>query len=191
VSTAALFTESLHPHPRNGWAAPARLAVTGRWQTGPTLALEFTLSGVHPASVRLPLPAPAGPADLLWQHTCFEAFLGLPRGDAYQEYNFSPSGQWAHYRFAAERVRDTAAERQATPRAIPVRCTVQADGLQLLALVPLPAEPATPDGWRLGLSAVLEHADGRLSHWALHHPRPEPDFHHPAGRVLRLPPPLP
>jgi hypothetical protein len=32
--------------------------------------------------------------------------------------------------------------------------------------------------WRLGLSALLEHTDGRTSYWALAHPPGEPDFHH-------------
>ena len=37
--------------------------------------------------------------DGLWQHTCFEAFVGLGDGPAYLELNFSASGDWAAYRF--------------------------------------------------------------------------------------------
>jgi hypothetical protein len=33
---------------------------------------------------------------------------------------------------------------------------------------------------------VIEEADGRRSYWALHHPGPEPDFHHPDCFVAKL-----
>jgi hypothetical protein len=39
---------------------------------------------------------------------------------------------------------------------------------------------------RLGLSAVIERADGGHSSWALAHPGERPDFHDPAGFVLRI-----
>ncbi len=50
---------------------------------------------------RLQLPAQAASKfqDLLWQHTCLEAFIGFTDSDAYFEFNFSPSSQWAVYRF--------------------------------------------------------------------------------------------
>ena len=35
----------------------------------------------------------------LWQTTCFEAFLRAPGGEAYREWNFAPSGDWAAYDF--------------------------------------------------------------------------------------------
>ncbi|MCC6173187.1 MAG: DOMON-like domain-containing protein [Gammaproteobacteria bacterium] len=39
---------------------------------------------------------------------------------------------------------------------------------------------------RLGLSSVLEAADGSLSYWALHHPSARPDFHNEGGFMLEL-----
>ena len=38
-------------------------------------------------------------SDELWQHTCFEAFVRASSGSEYYEFNFSPSTQWAVYRF--------------------------------------------------------------------------------------------
>src|SRR5256885_16422013 len=35
----------------------------------------------------------------LWQHTCFEIFISRAGMDAYYEFNFSPSGEWAAYAF--------------------------------------------------------------------------------------------
>ena len=40
----------------------------------------------------------------------------------------------------------------------------------------------------LGISAVIEEQDGRLSYWALAHPPGKPDFHHRDCFALRLPP---
>lgn len=162
------------------------------------LILSYTLSGPDLAQLHMPANMPPGPAHGLWQHTCFEAFVAAPNGAAYHEYNFSPSGQWARYRFSAERVRDGVAELAAPAYSLPVDCSPDEQRMCLQVELPLADLPDLPDpsssfdpvvGWWLGLSAVLEHADGRLSYWALHHPRAQPDFHHPAGRVLRLLPP--
>ena len=46
--------------------------------------------------------------------------------------------------------------------------------------------PAGVPRIRLGLSAVLEAADGSLSYWALHHPSARPDFHNEGGFLLEL-----
>ena len=126
---------------------------------------------------------PPGPADGLWHHSCFEAFVGTADDEAYQEFNFAPSGQWAHYRFQRERVLDAAPAAVATPR-----CHWTADRGSLLLDALLPASALSPAGASLliGLSAVIEIADGTLSYWALHHPAPRPDFHHRGGWALRL-----
>lgn len=39
----------------------------------------------------------------------------------------------------------------------------------------------------VGITAVIEHSDGRLSYWALHHPAPEADFHLRGGFRIRIP----
>jgi hypothetical protein len=164
---------------------------------GPALHLRYELKG-ELSVLRLPRPALEGAADGLWQHTCFEAFAMPSGAHAYQEFNFSPSGQWASYRFSAERVRDFAGEvaQQLGPqtRRPQLRVERRADHLVLharLAGEALPTEP--PDGvLRLNLSAVLEDQAGQLSYWALHHPSARPDFHHPEGFVHLLPwPPAP
>ena len=43
---------------------------------GPGLVLRYEVLG-DIDHLRLPTPMPHGPADGLWQHTCFEAFVGL------------------------------------------------------------------------------------------------------------------
>ncbi len=148
-------------------------------EDGPGLLLHYTLQGPL-ASLRLPPPQPPGPADGLWQHSCFEAFIGLAGEAAYREFNFSPSGQWAAYRFSAERVREPSAETPVKPH---MDLQTTADGLSLRVWLPLQALPPVVPGrhWDLGLTAVIETTDGQLSYWALQHPGKRPDFHHRSG----------
>lgn len=166
------------------------LAVTGSEQ-GPGWLLSYHLRG-EVGGLRLPEPALPGPADGLWQHTCFEAFVARAGEAAYREFNFSPSGQWAAYRFSAERVRDLPAEAGQTPVVPDLRLETTEHALTLLAWLPHHALPAPAAGQplQLGLTAVLEDRLGRLSYWALRHPGARPDFHHRDGFALDLSPPL-
>lgn len=166
------------------------IQVQGHWRGRESLALSFTAQTVDLARIQVPTPLPPGPADGLWQHTCFEVFIAATGAESYVEYNLSPSGQWARYVFSAERRRDASAEHTSAKAAIPIRCERLADRLIVRAELPLADLPPSAKGWRVGLSAVIEDADGQLGYWALHHPRPQPDFHHPGGRILRLLPPV-
>lgn len=145
---------------------------------------EYRVTGrIEP--LRIPAPASSEPTDGLWQHTCLEAFVAREGEAGYVELNFSASSQWARYAFSGERVRDPSAEADGGVEPGPViECTVQPDELFLSATVPASWLPEQP--WRVGLTAVLEASDGSLSYWALHHPRPQPDFHHADGRCLRV-----
>ena len=110
-----------------------------------------------------------GRRDELWRTTCFEAFL---RGeeDAYREWNFAPSGDWAAYDFAAYR------EGMSEP-AVAAPYIRMEDNMTWWTVG---ATIATDAGqsWNLGLSAVLEERDGTKSYWALAHSNPhKPDFH--------------
>lgn len=169
----------LHPHldhlPSEPFALEA--AVKG---SGNQLRFRFRLTG--PVELlRIPLPAEPARVDELWRHTCFEAFLMLS-GGGYLELNFSPSGEWAAYRFDRYR-----AGMRNPPVAGPlVRAKRERHLLELSAAIDLP-EDVQPNA--LNLAAVIEEKSGRKSYWALAHP-PEgpPDFHHPACFVLELPP---
>ncbi len=145
------------------------------------LTLRYRLAA-RPADLRLPPPAAPGAADNLWQTTCLEAFVAAPTGNDYREFNFSPSGLWAVYRFAAYRQRDESFRPAGAPR---LSLLAPPDHLVLearLAAELLPAAPAL----RLGLSAVIETADGGKSYWALRHAAAQPDFHLRASFTLDL-----
>lgn len=153
------------------------------------LALAYRLWG---DMARLRIPASQAPerTDLLWEHTCFEVFIGAANATAYREFNFSPSGQWAAYAFSDYRQRDVAIPPGTPPR---ITARLLAGRLELVAIVAPDALPADAGGviseFRLGLSAVVEAADtvdDGHSYWALRHPAPRPDFHHRDAFTLAL-----
>jgi hypothetical protein len=135
------------------------------------LCLDYRITAA-PASLRLPVPQPAGPADNLWQHTCCEAFITGP-GASYREFNFSPSGQWAVYDFSDIRQHNAAYVPTAAPT---ISIATDDASLSLHAHLPVALLPSG-DTLHLGLSAVIESSDGYLSYWALVHTKARPDFH--------------
>ena len=130
------------------------------------------------SDLRMPPMAARARADELWQHTCFEAFVRSAAEAGYYEFNFSPSTQWAAYRFSSYRNGMRVATEISAPRieveSGPERYVLQAS-LELEGLSMLPHDA----GWRLGLAALIEETNGRKSYWALAHPPGKPDFHHP------------
>lgn len=136
-----------------------------------------------PAALRLPPPQAPGPADNLWQHTCCEAFIAAVNGPEYQEFNFSPSGQWAAYRFSDYRQRDAAFRPASAPF---IELNSGANDLVLSARLDAALLP-TAQRLLLGLTAVIEAADGSKSYWALRHAAAQPDFHLRQGFALTLP----
>lgn len=153
------------------------------------LRLRYTLRG-DTSALRIPAPTAPVPTDGLWRHTCFEAFAAADGETAYREFNFSPSTAWAAYRFSSERQRDESAEARERVLLRPPQVTITPQAITLTVHVPAQALPRSPAVLCLGLSAVVEEQDGRLSYWALHHPAAQADFHHRDGRTLRLAAPL-
>jgi hypothetical protein len=171
----------LIPHPANPphavHAVSAGMAATAHW-----LLLRWRLSPAH--SVVVPPLAGRQRRDGLWQATCFELFVSTG-ASSYAEFNLSPSEQWAAYDFSACR---EGMQERAMPRD-PV-CSWRAGGAFALfdAAIPLAALP--PGGGPAALCAVVEEQAGAKSYWAAQHPvAAKPDFHHPAGMVLAMPPP--
>jgi hypothetical protein len=147
------------------------------------LSFTYAVSG-DVARVRLPPAREPRRAERLWEHTCFEAFVRV-RGAAYYELNWSPSGEWAVYRFDDYRAGMTEAEIQRPPG---IELRPRAFGFELNVTLSLSemSEAIGCSKLQIALAAVIEDADGRRSYWALAHPSERPDFHHPGGFVLEL-----
>jgi hypothetical protein len=93
----------LIPHPDHPTDIVRSVEVAVHRGQADGLVLTFGLIG-DMSQIRLPQIQPAGRADGLWQATCFEAFIQSGVGDSYLEFNFSPSSQWAAYRFDGYRL---------------------------------------------------------------------------------------
>ena len=142
-----------------------------------SLAIAYRLWG-DIARLLIPQPQPSAPKDFLWEHTCFEAFIGVRGNASYREFNFSPSGQWAAYGFFDYRKRDEAF----VCKTAPVISSKQFAGrFELEAIIAPGVLPRGSGPLEIGLAAVVESSDtvdGRHSYWALKHPAERPDFHH-------------
>ncbi|MDQ8755628.1 DOMON-like domain-containing protein [Sphingosinicella sp. LHD-64] len=145
------------------------------------LQLWLTLRGDLSGIVIPEFSEPAR-ADDLWQHTCSEAFLLAGSGSGYCEFNISPSRHWAAYSFTRYREGRENLDIEAPD------VTVAEMGSNFSIGAVLKLGPSLADKpWMLGLSAVIEEADGTKSYWALKHPPGKPDFHHPDCFALELP----
>jgi hypothetical protein len=170
---------SLTPHPDNPSTAVTSVEV--ELITCPDdLLISYFVTGSEDLIV--PEWAAAERRDGLWETTCFEAFLQPDGGESYFEFNFSPSTEWAAYRF--ERYREGRTNLSLPVEPFSRRGDEPSDPLLEvdLEMSELPNLPL-----RLGLSAVIEERGGRKSYWALAHAPGKPDFHHPDCFRLEVP----
>lgn len=186
MSARAQVSAVLHCHPDTPCTAVECIQSALRWERGRVLTVTYTLSG-NVDQLRIPPNRSARRLNDLWQHTCFELFIGAKNDAEYYEFNFSPSGEWAAYEF-----RDYRDGGPFNGDGIEPKVTVQraAGTLEVNALVRLDGLPGIqPDVclW-LGLSAVIEDLDGSFSYWALKHPPGKPDFHHSDNFALQIEP---
>ena len=162
----------LHPDSASAAASSVEVEVTRPWDGA--LTLSYVVIGKINA-LRVPSVVAPARADGLWQHTCFEAFLSVPPDTGYHEFNFSPSTQWAAYRFSGYRSGMKVASEIDAPS---IEVSSNPDSYTLRAALNLDTANV-PRGtpWRLGLSAVIEETNGNKSYWALAHAPGKPDFH--------------
>ena len=165
---------ALSPHPATPCRALRAIRVSVNRQ-GAMLCLDYVLEGDIQA-LRIPAPRAPRAADELWKHTCCELFVARPGAPEYHEFNFSPSGEWAAYRFSSYREGRVADE--AAPTVAVARSSERFDVTARVA--------AGDEKLLLGLSAVIEEESGALSYWALRHAPGKPDFHHPQAFAMQL-----
>ncbi|UCH49584.1 MAG: DOMON-like domain-containing protein [Betaproteobacteria bacterium] len=177
-------TYQLVCHPDDTAGGVDSVAVDVGWPSPTMLQLLYRVAG---DTSRLQIPERDKPQkrDGLWRHTCFELFFEVANA-GYCEFNFSPSLQWAAYRFESYREAMADLEMTSPPR---IEVETTPDVLTLDASIDfqrlLLSDTFAPP--HMALAAIIEHRDGDISHWALAHAGGKPDFHHPDGFVGVLP----
>lgn len=152
------------------------------------LSVEYSLEA-ELSQVRIPAQRGRRRADELWRHTCFEAFLITDDSPGYYELNFSPSGEWAAYRFSAYRTGMAPADGVGIPE-ISLRTgqdRVQLDVAIAIAAIREATAPQSGVKLRIAIAAVIEDRNGALSYWAQGHASGKPDFHHPEYFAAEIP----
>jgi len=173
---------ALKPHPDFPGRAVRAITIDAGRKAGGELILRFQVEGDLGAVIWPGFDKPPERADYLWQHSCFEAFIGFDEALGYYEFNYATSMQWAVYRFDDYRagMRDADATPvwgHANPESGFSECHFTVRDLD------------ERGEWHLGLSAVIEEKDGTKSYWALAHAPGKPDFHNRDCFIARLPAP--
>jgi len=167
----------LHPDCRSAAVERVEADVT---RSPGGLTVRYFLAG-NMSGLKLPLPVGPFRADELWRRACFELFLRADGRNDYCEFNFSPSLEWAAYRFDDYRQGMQPLEIPA-PR---VEIRQDAESFELQAELDLAGLPEA--GRRLGLSAVIEETNTGVLYFALAHAPGKPDFHHADGFTIAIP----
>jgi hypothetical protein len=167
----------LTPHPETPPRRVDAVVVKVHGPRGREVRVDYEVRG-RLEELLVPAAGDPGRTDDLWRRTCFEAFAREVGAQCYDEFNFSPSTQWAVYRFEGYRTGMTKPDAPA-PR---IEVGMEGEAYVLNAVFELPGQGP----WAMGLAAVIKEADGTKSYWALKHPTAKPDFHHGGGFVLEL-----
>lgn len=172
----------LLPHPSRPSEAVSSVEARIIGRDAQWLRVRWRIEG----SQQLVVPAFAGKgrADELWKTTCFELFLKPAGGEAYSEFNLSPSERWNAYDFDGYR-----AGMRERPFPHEPECTMRQGSSFAIFDAALPVGGLPAADCTMGLCAVIEEHGGATSYWALAHPDGEPDFHAPACFAAVLPAP--
>ena len=149
-----------------------------------TLQINYQLQGDDIAAVNFPqLSQTSSRKDNLWEATCFELFVTTPESPLYWEYNLSPSGDWADFRFTDYR-ENKANEPSISNIDIDTE-TNNSKQFILTSSLPLP-EMLTGRQLCIGISAVIKNHQGETFYYALEHRSQKPDFHNRKSFTIRI-----
>jgi len=156
---------------------PSIFEITGQLKKNKDeLILHFLLKGKLSELIIPPLNSSQLFKDGLWEHTCFEFFIKDLNEKSYTEFNFSPTGDYAIYKFSDYRQRNEKMKCDFIPQ---IKASQKENELSLNVCLP------TLSG-QIALSAILENKNNEKEYFALIHPDKKPDFHSPASFILTL-----
>jgi len=123
----------------------------------------------------------------LWESTCFELFIKDANSSKYLEFNFSASGDWncytfEHYRSELKELPTMQSKyiKVATQHSKNTyQYKVEINTTELSQILQKVGQR------KIGLNAVIK-TGGKLSYWALNHPKNQPDFHDVQGMCISI-----
>ena len=127
----------------------------------------------------------------LWDHTCFELFLGARGESRYFEVNVSPTGEWQCYCFDDER---QGMRESNTLKLVGCEFSLSLEGAELEITLKHNFMALGYKQLNAGISAVIEMKPGsankksELRYYALGHSGPRPDFHCRENHSIQLTP---
>jgi len=153
-------------------------------RTAGTLQIECNVQGSL-EQIRWPsVSSVSGRCHELWRHSCFEFFFAIKGEPAYWEVNLCPSDCWNVYRFDDYRTGMHEEGAVAQPHFYVVADT---DILSLTCALDVNGIIDDSAELEVGLSCVVEGADGSLGYWAIEHFDTAPDFHNRRSFLVLLP----
>jgi hypothetical protein len=177
VSDFSLYPFSIEPN-------SPQLKINGRVdRSNGILSIEYRLHGdLTSVAILPPNPAPTRKFGL-WEHTCFEFFIGAPGEPNYWEFNLSPSGDWNV--FGLEDYRQ-GLRAESTFTELPFKIDLQVDTLSLSGawdlskIIPAECELA------IAIATVVKFDRDEISYWALTHKGTEPNFHLRDSFIIKI-----
>jgi hypothetical protein len=138
------------------------------------LAIEYHLHGdLDTLVIPPPVPNPTRKS-LLWEHTCFEFFLGVPGIPEYWEFNLAPAGDWNIYHL--DNYRQGLREELAFT-SLPFEIALQPRSLVLLLELDLGHIIESSQSLEVSVTSVIEPRAGEITYWAVTHTGETADFH--------------
>jgi hypothetical protein len=138
------------------------------------LSIEYHLQGDLDTLIIPPqIPQPTRKS-LLWEHTCFEFFLGVPGLPEYWEFNLSPAGDWNIYHL--DNYRQGLREELAFT-SLPFEIALQPSSLMLMLELDLEHIIPIDRDLEVSVTSVIEPRAGEISYWAVTHTGETADFH--------------
>lgn len=126
----------------------------------------------------------------IWEHTCFELFLGTSLSPNYYEWNFSSTKKWGHFRF--ESYRKTEGDTLFPGGIQKIEFKREVNSANLIAEIDLSQLPAIAQALQsktpllVSATVILESKKGEKSHWAFSHQDSVPNFHQPSSFTAKI-----
>ncbi|AFY93937.1 DOMON-like domain-containing protein [Chamaesiphon minutus] len=147
------------------------------------LSIEYQLQGDLDSVVILPPSDSPTRTFALWEHTCFEFFIGSPGEANYWEFNLSPSGDWNVFILDDYR-QGLRAESAFTE--LPLQIDRQLDTLSLSGSWDLTKIISAERQLEIAISTVVKSERDEISYWALAHKGTEPNFHLRDSFIIKI-----